>query len=356
MINTIERKKTKGGNYEYFIADIDGNLVKALTGYYKGRVIAEISENQINNDKGHYYQYYEFDYIIYTDKKDVDEKGYLDTGLDYPEYSNWTRIIGGNEIGLKAIISDDGEILLDMIESIDEYIPEAEAFVVTLPHHIINSVENCWFETDWKNSEGEDSKLRCVISINGDFIVKPVRFKVIKYLSSQNLFSVGNFYLYNLDGEKEDFTLTKNLKKNPIQIKKYALEKEENKFRNSFIKIYDLTTGQVGLIRNGFKIIDTIYDDLITTIWKDVFRVSKDNKYGFIKVGIYNDFEPILLPLLYDEVIELPIFGYLCKIDSETKIHYLNGFDENGDYSPVIYNSIDETEVITKIKEIFKDN
>jgi len=358
MGNTIEKKKVKNGKYEYFVADNDGKLIKSLKGYFNGKLIAEtyiISEdNQGNTLKEIYNRYYEFEYNIITDEKEVQQQGYLDTGLDYPQYSEWSVTLGGDRIILKSILDDNGDEILNMITSVDEYIPEVEAFIVTLPHKLIGTFDSCWFEDDWNSAEGKDSILRCVVNINGDFIVKPVRHKDIIYLPTHKLFSVGNSYLYNENGEKESFNIL-NKPKSLSQI----INQEADKNKKSNNRIYDLKTNKVGFMLNGTPVINTEYDDLVPTVcgnyfkvWESVFKVLKDGKYGFIKIVTPSYL--VIVPLKYDVVLELQKEGYLCKITTENKTDVLLGFSDNGEYLLETVDSLDETKVLETINDRYK--
>jgi hypothetical protein len=337
MGNTLEKKKIKGGKYQYFIADEDGKIVKKIDPrYYDCREVGtlmETIEDKFGNKKQIAYKsYYEF---CYLEVPSLNEETETQEGLFDETLGN-----EGSEVELKAIIDDDGNILLKEIAEINEFIPKAKCFIVTLYYKYD---EEYWWKEEWKNALGEEKILKCVIDCEGKFVVKPVRERLITYLEWHKIFKVGQRGIYYLDGNgnKEYFSY-------------------EYVHKNSYLVIRHYSTG-IGLIKDGIIIVEPIYEKITESFcWDEVFIIYNKKKYGFVTsttefVDSWDKpVSSMLTEVKFDQLIEIPKWGYLTKVNDENKTYFYQSFSyqNNYQYAPVeIYDTLDENTLLIKLNE-----
>jgi hypothetical protein len=153
---TIERKKKKGGIYEYFVADYDGKIVKKIP-HTIGRQLED--------------GFYEFIYYNFTPTYEKKATTASEHGIFE---SMETR--GGNECELKAIFSGEGDLIMEGIRNIITYNSKRVEFVIELEplFHIEEAEKSIKKGRSTRIELGMmDKPLRCVIDECGEYIVEP---------------------------------------------------------------------------------------------------------------------------------------------------------------------------------------
>ena len=377
--NSIEKRKMQGGEYEYFVTDINGERIKDIGNeYYNPIEIGTLSEEfEDENDKlitQIYHRFYEFTYKdnLPKYKIELEDNGFIfyESIYDWDddeEEQQWTSERtyslnkGGEIVELKAIFDDNGEQIISNLISVDKYIPEI-GFIVTLYHFTIGNYKdalghyNGWWASEWANAIGEQKLLQCVINLHGKFIIEPWRSN-IKYLDAHNLFIVGGI-VYNHLGIRQDFSL--DIRKSSLYKRqldeniKWRIEIEKNE---KYLIIQSYKNEKYGLIKNGEIIYHPRFDNLQFSTISDIFIVNYDNKFGFISADLIQG--KIILEkteIKFDELFELSTNGYLCKSISENKIYLFDGFSNEIPHLSLKFNTIDEKEVINVLKNNYSQN
>jgi hypothetical protein len=234
---TLERKKIADYTceyykYEYYIEDFSGNRIADIdTKYYNCNKIGEanicLHEEEVydedgNEEKRNYYtsfSFYQFSYNYRTPKYTLIEIIRSDTYGEYKEtiseFDGWVSEIedyeievdsmyrgyeiepneqGNEELILKAIINDSGDVIMDGILEIYEFISSIDAIIIKLPLY-----KGCPY-IDYEKVEAAD-EYWAVINLKGDFIIKPTPGK-IDYLKKSRLFAIVDYFLYDESGVK----------------------------------------------------------------------------------------------------------------------------------------------------------
>jgi len=226
MINignsTLERKKIDDCRFEYFILDYDANKIKDIDPkYFNCKQIGEIenfteevelNENgdEIINKYDTSFRYFEFSYNFITpeytiirryDAQNDSFEHFFDNEYYDENDPNVEVIEAGNEnIVLKAIINDAGDLIIDGVEKIIKFIPTIGATIIQLPY-----INNGKWENEYEKSIFNlIPNLWAVIDYKGEFIIQPDRAK-IEFDEQLNIFEVGNILLYHSSGEKIGF-------------------------------------------------------------------------------------------------------------------------------------------------------
>ena len=163
---TLERNKLDYCHYEYFILDGDAKLIKDIDPKYHNckqigeieniDIVYEINENgdeiAMNYDTS--FRYFEFSYNFITPEYTIVRR--YDAQYDSYEYNIYYDendpdvevIEAGNEnIVLKAIINDAGDLIMDGIEKIIKFIPTIGATIIQLPY-----INNGKWENEYEKS------------------------------------------------------------------------------------------------------------------------------------------------------------------------------------------------------------
>ena len=367
--NSIEKKKIKGGEYKYYVADINGKKINEISDkYYNPKEIGTLSEVHEDEDgkliTQIYHRFYEFTYkdTLPKYKLELEERGLIidktmydwDDDEDLQQWTSettYTLNSGGEIIELKAIFNDNGEQIISKLKSVDKYIPEI-GFIVTLFNFPIGNYKDAflnydgWWTKEWSNAIGEENILQGVINMDGKFIIEPWRSK-ITYLGVHNLFSVlGN--TYNHFGIRQNFNLEigiSSLYQKQIEENfklNFELEKKEKYLIFSAYENY-----KYGIIMNGTILCNPRFDNILFSINPDIFIVNNDKKFGFISADLFQ--ESIILKetdIKFDELFELSKWGYLCKSISENTIYFFDGFSEETTTLSNSFNTLNEIEVL----------
>lgn len=105
---TIERKKNKKGEYDYFIADNNGKVVRKLKDYFNGM---------------QFEYFWAFSHYRTTPEEEHNEKIVVGT-FESGEYSDIRDVIvktGGEEKEVMVLLDNNGEIIFDGIKEIHKY-------------------------------------------------------------------------------------------------------------------------------------------------------------------------------------------------------------------------------------------
>lgn len=377
--NTLERKKIEGGDYKYFVADLNGKKISEIhKNYYNpieiGALSEEVEDEDYNIISRIYHRFYEFTYKetlpkyrVELNENDQEISVYLydwdEDEVEDEEETNWdgessyTLNKGGEIVELKAIFNDNGEQIISRIKSIDQYIPEI-GFIVTLYHYVIgeynqySSDTGGWWAKEWTNAIGKEKELQCVINFEGDFIIEPFKEK-IRYLANHKLFSVGGYLTFSQCGVMQALN---------VEVGKYSLYQnqidESEKIKRNLEKICEYITlrddkkNKIGLMKNGLVCCHPIYDNIQNSVKPHVFIVNQDNKLGFISAELFEGSINLKeTEIKFDQLFELSQWGYLCKSSSENKIFLFHGFSEES--NPLIdsFETVDEQEVVNIINQ-----
>ena len=160
---SIERKKKKGGIYEYFIVDKDGKIVSKLAKKY-------IEGRQLENGQ------WEFSYEGITPSNKVEITAPYD-GSIHDSYT-YTQEYGLEEKELRVIIDLDGEKVIDGIRRIIFYDGYQDNYLLELEPEFHQDwlLRALKFDLSFKVENG----LFCIINSNKEFIIEP-RGRFINY-------------------------------------------------------------------------------------------------------------------------------------------------------------------------------
>lgn len=217
MNSTLERKKIDDCRFEYFILDNDANRIMDIDSkYYNCKQIGEIKnfteEVEINENGDEIimnydtsFRFFEFSYNFVTPEyfkirrydEQYDSFEYFYDGYDKNDPNIEIIEAGNNNIVLKAILNDAGDLIMDGIEKVIKFIPLIGATIIQLP-----LMPNYKWEKEFKEAIFNlEPNLWAVINYNGEFIIQPDR-AIIEFNELLNIFEVGDVLLYNSSGEK----------------------------------------------------------------------------------------------------------------------------------------------------------
>ncbi len=175
MSNTIERKKKKGGAYEFYVAGDNGEKLKALkvdgAGVCAGQEIDEL--------------FYLATYHAAEEERELTSHSHLDRkGNPY----NYTA--GGGDIQVKALLWRSGGLIFSGIKKLVRSIPERQEFILILEKKVQQQYK---LSDDEKmsltKSYRSGAELSCVVDGGGNFVITPT-YQQITYDSKK-----GNYIL-----------------------------------------------------------------------------------------------------------------------------------------------------------------
>ncbi len=105
---TIERKKNKKGEYDYFIADNNGKVVRKLKDYFNGM---------------QFEYFWAFSHYRTTPEEEQEEKIVVDSGWGGEDsYVKDIRVTtGGEEKEVLVLLDNNGDVIFDGIKEIHKY-------------------------------------------------------------------------------------------------------------------------------------------------------------------------------------------------------------------------------------------
>jgi hypothetical protein len=180
---SIERKKNKKGEYEYFIADNCGKVVRKLKDYFNGM---------------QYEYFWAFSHYKTTQEEEHDEKIVVDSGWGGEDsyVKDITVKTGGEEKEVKVLLNNYGEVIFDGIKEIHKYYidfnyedygyEEENVFLIVSIepdfHKDLITEHFDYFSYD------KDKPVYCVISSEGKHLIKPTQYGSIFFDSKKKIF------------------------------------------------------------------------------------------------------------------------------------------------------------------------
>lgn len=363
--NTIERVKSIKSKFKYFVADINGYKKRVLSDYFTNpKEVASIKYSLDNhNEKGDlFFKFYEFideDVFPKYIQNFIEETGKLEIG----------EIKGDDNIIVKALVNDNGDVLLNCIKSVDRFLPEI-GFIVTI--YKLSYPRNCNDGFQYTIDE-----LKCVINLFGEYLIEPT-YNNIEFSDVHKIIIVDNSQYYDINGHVLSVKLvpkfygyfeTENL---------YNDYLKENENESRYREQYEITVEhrdeetKFGIIKNGKHLISPQYRRILRTVWGNIF-IAFDGKYSFIyeqldSFGYLMEAELKVSNIRYDQIIELSKkAGYLCVLESGCVIDYYIGLNEifsrpNGirerykffDNHNLQGDNVNSTNILKNIKKVFQ--
>jgi len=171
---SIERKKIKGGNYEYFVADYDGKVVKKFP-----KDFFDFEYNLANNENDASLIYrYEFHFPSYETKIAIDSDLIDEDNKDSFEYDEFldqyfeATVHKEDTVNLYGVINRNGDIIFDGCETATKIEARGEfQFILRL---------NCKIHKDKILNDFNPRKdgIWCVIDNEGNYIIEPTNYGV----------------------------------------------------------------------------------------------------------------------------------------------------------------------------------
>ncbi len=171
MSNTIERKKKKGGAYEFYVAGDDGEKLKMLMvdgeGVSAGQEIDEL--------------FYLATYLSAEEERELTSHSHLDR-----KGNPYTYMAGGGDIQVKALLWRSGELIFAGIKKLVLSISERQEFILILE----GKVQQRYRLSDAEKMSRTKSlrsgaELNCVIDDGGNFVISPT-YHQISYNSKED--------------------------------------------------------------------------------------------------------------------------------------------------------------------------
>jgi hypothetical protein len=349
MHNTLERLKLFGGNYKYFICNNDGETIKDLQEKFIEPVeIGALYQEEINVEGEKVNQPTRIFYLF----------SYSDTVI-YNKLDDDLEVIGKDEESLptKAIIDNNGNVIIDKIKRVVRFIPEV-GFIVSLLIIDSNGFKIGWWKNFLEELSGETKDLFGVIDFDGRFIIKPTSH-AIEFLEEHEMFFQHNKSLLQTnktliskDGNKQNFMLQLSNQKNLSDYEIFIL-------KNKDVVIFNSDIAKKGLMRNGEVLITPQFDELFITENKNLFVVSVGNKWGFVSPynRYENQFEQVntlqfVTDLIFDEIIFLSGGGFICKNYATNTIQVILGLEENSNPPKAMFYEIDAEDENTALSHL----
>ncbi len=164
MANTIERKKKKGGKYEFYIAGDNGDKIKALT-----------------VDEGNVCSGQEIDELFFLATYSAIEEERERTNYNQfdPKGNPYTYTEGGGDIEVKALLWRSGELIFEGIKKLVKSIPERQEFVLILEKKVLQQYKlNEEQKMSLAKSYRSGAELYCVIDGGGSFVISPTHQQI----------------------------------------------------------------------------------------------------------------------------------------------------------------------------------
>ncbi len=180
MSNTIERKKKKGGAYEFYVAGENGEKLKTLTvdgaGVCAGHEIDEL--------------FYLATYLATEEERELTSNCHLDR-----KGNPYTYTEGGADIKVKALLWRSAVLIFTGIKKLVLSIPERQEFILILEKKMsqqyrLSEDEKLSLAKSYKSG----SELNCVIDGGGNFVISPT-YQQISYDSKEDRYIIEDYLL-----------------------------------------------------------------------------------------------------------------------------------------------------------------